>query len=94
MSAAASIAARVRVDDFDAWKALFDQDMPGAREKALGWTLYRGTEDPNEVFIRVDFASVDDAATARDRVLSSGVLDRIPDHTGPVVVQQAETRTR
>lgn len=91
---AASIAARVRVDDFDAWKALFDQDMPNAREKALGWTLHRGTEDPNEVFIRVDFTSVEDATTARDRVLASGVLDRIPDHTGPVVIQQAESKTR
>jgi len=41
----ASITARVRVDDFDAWKLLFDQDIPNAREKALGWTLYRGTDD-------------------------------------------------
>jgi hypothetical protein len=90
---AASIATRVRVDDFDAWKAMFDQDVPGAREKALGWTLYRGTEDANEVFIRVDFASVEDASEARDKVLASGVLERIPDHTGPVVVQQAEART-
>jgi hypothetical protein len=90
---AASITARVRVDDFDAWKAMFDQDLPNAREKALGWTLYRGTEDPNEVFIRVDFASVEDATTARDRVFSSGVLERIPEHTGPVVVQQADRRT-
>jgi hypothetical protein len=89
----ASITARVRVDDFDTWKAMFDKDVPHAREKALGWTLYRGTEDPNEVFIRVDFASVEDATTARNRVLTSGVLDRIPDHTGPVVIQQAETHT-
>ena len=91
---AASITARVRVDSFDVWKAMFDQDMPRAREKALGWTLYRGTEDPNEVFIRVDFASVEDATVARDRVLSSGVLDRIPDHNAPVVVRQAEVFTR
>ena len=90
---AASIATRVRVDDFDAWKAMFDQDVPGAREKALGWTLYRGTEDANEVFIRVDFASVEDASTLSRASLASGVLERIPDHTGPVVVQQAEART-
>jgi hypothetical protein len=90
----ASITARLRVDDFDAWKAMFDQDAPRAREKALGWTLYRGTEDPDEVFIRVDFASVDEAKAAREKVLASGVLDRIPEHTGPTVVQQAESRTR
>jgi hypothetical protein len=90
---AASITARVQVDDFDAWKPLFDQDIPHAREKALGWTLYRGTEDPNEVFIRVDFASVGDATEARDRVLSSGVLDRLRDHYGPVVIQQADSQT-
>ena len=89
---AASITARVQVDDFDAWKPLFDQDIPHAREKALGWTLYRGTEDPNEVFIRVDFASVGDATEARDRVLSSGVLERLRDHYGPVVIQQADSQ--
>ena len=89
----ASITARVRVDDFDAWKPLFDEDIPNAREKALGWTLYRGTDDPNEVFIRVDFVSVGDAAEARDRVLSSGVLERLRDHYGPVVVQQADNKT-
>ena len=90
---AASITARVHVDDFDAWKLLFDQDIPNAREKALGWRLYRGTDDPNEVFIRVDYASVGDAAEARDRVLSSGVLERLRDHYGPVVVQQADNKT-
>jgi hypothetical protein len=46
------------------------------------------------VFIRVDFASVDEANAARDKVLASGVLDRIPEHTGPTVVQQAESRTQ
>jgi hypothetical protein len=90
---AASITARVRVDDFEAWKPLFDQDIPNAREKALRWTLDRGTDDPNEVFIRVDFASVADATEARDRVLSSGVLKRLHDHYGPVVIQQADRKT-
>ena len=89
----AAITARVRVDDFDAWKPLFDQDIPNAREKALGWTLDRGTDDPNEIFIRVDFASIQDATEARDRVLSSGVLDRLRDHYGPVVIQQADRKT-
>ena len=89
----ASITARLRVHDFDAWKAMFDEDAPRAREKALGWTLYRGTDEQNEVFIRVDFASVADATEARDRVLSSGVLERLPDHYGPIVIQQAESRT-
>jgi hypothetical protein len=90
---AASITARVLVEDFDAWKALFDKDVPNARERALGWTLYRGTDDPNEVFIRVDFASVGEATEARDRVLSSGVLERVRDHYGPVVIQQADSKT-
>ena len=90
---AASITARVHVDDFDTWKPLFDQDIPNAREKALGWTLYRGTDDPNEVFIRVDFASVGDATEARERVLSSGVLERLREHYGPVVIQQADSKT-
>ena len=89
----ASITARVLVEDFDAWRALFDEDLPNARERALGWTLYRGTDDPNEVFIRVDFASVGEATEARDRVLSSGVLERLRDHYGPVVIERADSKT-
>jgi hypothetical protein len=78
---------RIEVGDFDAWKPLFDQDVPNARESALGYRLYRSVESPDEVFIQVEFESVDDAREARRRLLASGVLDRFPNHNGPTVVE-------
>lgn len=47
-------------------------------------------ENPNEVFIQVEFASSDDAKAGRERLLASGVLDRFPDKAGPTVVEEAE----
>ena len=90
----ASIMTRLKVGDFETWKSMFDQDAPRAREAARGFRLYRGVEDPNEVFIQVDFASRDEAAEARERLLASGVLDRFKDKSGPTLVEEAEARNR
>jgi hypothetical protein len=83
---------RIQVGNYEDWKPFFDQDAPRAREAALGYRIYRGVEDPNEVFIQVEFASPEDAATARERLLASGVLDRFADRSGPTVVEPAEER--
>lgn len=89
---ATSIVTRIRVDDFDTWKPMFDRDQPRARESATGYSLYRGLDDPNEVFIRVDFACATEAVAARQRLLDSGVLERFPDRSGPTVVEQVVAR--
>ena len=86
----ALILTRIEVGDYAAWKRLFDQDTPGTRRSALGHRLFRNTENPNEVFIQVEFDSIDEACAARERLLASGVLDRFADKTGPTVVEQAE----
>lgn len=88
------IITRIDVGDFDAWKPMFDQDVPRAREAALGYRLFRGVANPAEVFIQVEFASSEDAEVACERLLASGVLDRFPDKTGPTVVEQAEMFSR
>jgi hypothetical protein len=85
---------RINVGDYDSWKPMFDQDQPGARTTAKGWRLFRGAENPGEVFIQVEFDSVEEAKAARERLLASGVLDRFEDKNGPVVVEEAETVTR
>ena len=85
------ILTRINVGDYEAWKPMFDQDLPGARRSATGYRLFRNTEDPNEVFIQVEFDSAAEAIAARERLLSSGVLDRFSDKTGPTVVEEAET---
>ena len=86
----AFIMTRIQVGDYEAFKPLFDQDVPGARRSATGYRLFRGVDDPNEVFIQVHFASVDDAKAGRDRLVGSGVLDRWHDLSGPTVVEEAE----
>ncbi len=85
---------RIDVGDYDSWKPMFDQDQPGARATAKGWRLFRGTENRGEVFVQVEFDSVDEAKAARERLLASGVLDRFEDRHGPVIVEESEAVTR
>lgn len=82
---------RVRVDDYDAWKPMFDSDPPGARRAATSHRILRSVEDPNELFVQVAFASSGEANAARERLLASGVLDRVEVRAGPTVAEEAET---
>lgn len=85
----AFIITRIQVGDYDTWRPMFDQDRPGAREKASIQRVFRDVADPNNVFILLEFASVSDANEARLRLIESGVLDRFDDKHGPNVVQEA-----
>jgi len=86
----AHIVTRIQVGDYDTWKSMFDLDGPGTRRDATGHRVLRNVDDPNEVYIFIDYATREQAEAARDRLATSGVLDRFPDHTGPVVVEPAE----
>jgi hypothetical protein len=57
--------------------------------------ISRGVDNPNEVFIRVEFPSVDQAKAFRQQLLDSGVLERAGARmkTGPTVAEVAETVT-
>lgn len=81
---------RIRVDDYDTWKPMFDSDPPGARGAAKGHRILRGLDDPNEVFVQVEFASPQDARAAREQLIASGVLDRVRVKSEPVVTELAE----
>jgi len=85
----AYIITRIHVGDYDEWRPMFDQDRPGAREKAHVQRVLRSVDDPNHVFIVLEFGSVADAEEARERLVSSGVLDRFEDKHGPNVVVEA-----
>jgi len=82
---------RIHVDDYDAWKPVFDSDPAGARKEAKGHRILRSAEDPNELFIQVEFASAEEAAAARERLVSSGVLERVSVTAGPALAEEAET---
>jgi len=85
----AFIITRIQTGDYDRWRPMFDQDLPRAREKALLQRVLRSTDDPNEVFIYLEYGNLEDANEARDRLLSSGVLDRFDDKHGPNVLMDA-----
>jgi hypothetical protein len=85
----AFIITRIQTGDYDTWKPLFDQDRPKAREKAKAQRVFRNVDDPNHVFIFLEFDSVDEANEARERLVESGVLDRFEDKHGPNVLQEA-----
>jgi hypothetical protein len=90
----AFIITRIKVGDYDTWKPMFDQDLPRAREASKGWRILRNVDDPGEVFVQVEFASLEDATEGRERLLASGVLDRFADKSGPTVVEEAEVVSR
>ena len=85
----AFIITRIHVGDYDAWRPMFDQDIPRARERATVQRVFRNVDDPNHVFIFLEFDSVDDANEAHRRLVESGVLARFDDKHGPNVVEEA-----
>ena len=85
----AFIITRIQTGDYDNWKPMFDQDRPNAREKAKTQRIFRSVDDPNHVFVMLEFDSLDDANEAQGRVVESGVLDRFEDKHGPNVLQEA-----
>ena len=85
----AFIITRIQVGDYDTWRPMFDQDRPRAREQAISQRVFRSADDPDHVFIVLEFASLEDARTSERRLLDSAVLDRFADKHGPNVVLEA-----
>src|SRR2546428_7819806 len=73
------------VGDFDAWKKVFDSDPAGRKQVAKRHRVFRGVDDPGEVFVGVEFDSVEAAKSFRERLLASGALDSITVKAGPAV---------
>jgi hypothetical protein len=82
-------------DDYDAWKSMFDSDPAGRKQAGKGHIVSRNADNPNEVFVRVEFAGVDDARAFRERLLASGALDRggMTVKMGPTVIEPVEQVT-
>jgi hypothetical protein len=79
------------VGDFDTWKReIFDADPAGRRQVAKGHVLSRSVDNPNEVFVRVEFDSAEDAKAFREQLLASGALDKVTVKTPPTVVEMAD----
>jgi hypothetical protein len=80
------------VDDFDAWKETFDSDPGGRKGVAKGHKIFRGVEDPNQVFVSTEYDSPEDANAVRERLLASGALDRFTVKTQPTVTELADSQ--
>ena len=84
------------VDDFDAWKPMFDEDPAGRAESgATSHKISRAVDNPNEAFIRVEFPSVDQAKAFREKLLASGALERgqMRIKSGPTVAEVVDDHT-
>jgi hypothetical protein len=78
------------LNDYDEWKQVFDSDPIGRKAVAKGHRILRAADNPNAIFLGVEYPSVDDAKTFRQRLLDSGILERFPPKAGPTVVDVAE----
>jgi hypothetical protein len=86
----ASMLIRFDLDDYDAWKQVFDSDPAGRRQSATAHTILRGVDEPGAVFVRVEFGSVDEARAFRQRLLDSGALGSFAPTVHPIVVEVVE----
>jgi hypothetical protein len=85
---------QLQVEEFDTWKASFDVDPIGRERAARSHIIFRGVDSPDQVFIRVEFDSIKDARSFRERfVLAPGVLDWMTVLTPPTVVKIVENLT-
>ena len=86
----AFLLAHFEVPDYDEWKQFFDNDPAGRKESAEGHRLFQAVDDPNNVYIGVEFATADEAKSFRERLLSSGALDRVTVKMEPTVTEVVE----
>jgi hypothetical protein len=89
----AALLSQFNVGNYDEWKQMFDSDPVGRKDAAKGHRIYRSVSDPSDVFIRLEFDSADEATSFRERLLSSGVMDRVTVKNEPTVVEEADSAT-
>ena len=79
--------------DYDEWKPAFDADPAGRAQVAKGYTISRGVDNPNDIFVRAEFASVEDAKAFREKLIGTGAPGRFTMKMPPTVVEVVETHT-
>jgi hypothetical protein len=89
----ASMLLHFETEDYDTWKPMFDSDPAGRRQSATGHSISRSVDNPNSVFVRANFASVEEAKAFRQRLLDSGALSNVNVKVPPTVVEVAEEVT-
>ena len=72
---------------------MFDEDPLGRKQAAKGHTLLRSVDNPNEVFVRVEFATAEEATSFRDKLRASNVLQNMTVRFPPTVAEVADHAT-
>jgi hypothetical protein len=57
---------------------------------ATGHRILPSVENPNEIFVGVEFASADDAKSFREKLREEGILENMTVKAGPAVVEVAD----
>src|SRR5919201_4715691 len=83
----------LEVDDYDDFKKRFDSDPGGRKGIATGHTVTRNVENPNDVFIRTEYTSIEDAKKVRQQLLDSGALSNLTVKTPPTILEIADPAT-
>ena len=79
--------------DYDAFKQQFDSDPLGRKQAAKGHVMLRGVDNPNEIFLRVEFSSVEDARSFQQKVRGSDVLRNMTVKVPPTVTEMVDQAT-
>jgi hypothetical protein len=78
------------VPDYNQWKEMFDSDPIGRKDVAKSHRIFQAVDDPNHVFVSMEFDSADEAAAFSTRLLESGILDNFTIESAPTVVEVAD----
>jgi hypothetical protein len=79
--------------DVDAWKERFLSDPLGREQVAVGHTLLRSADNPNEVFVRVEFENIEGAKAFAEKVRGSNVLEGLTVKVPPTAAELLDKAT-
>jgi hypothetical protein len=79
--------------DVDRFKETFNEDPLGRKQAAKGHTILRSVDNPNQIFVRVEFGSVEEANAFRDRLRESNILDYLDIKVSPTVTELEDQAT-
>ena len=79
--------------DYETWKSMFDSDPAGRKEAATKHRVFRGVDNPNEVFVSVEFPSTEAAKSFRERLLASGALANVTVEKEPTLAELVDEVT-
>jgi hypothetical protein len=61
-----------------------------SKQAAKGHTLLRSVDNPNEIFVRVEFATAEEAKSFREKLRDSDVLQNMTVKFPPTVAEVAD----